>query len=176
MKKFLFVLFTTTSICVFSQPFVGLSGLVNSPTKENNHYELGFGMAFQGGYRFGNNLDVGVSGLKSWIYDGIQDGNQFEIKAFAKYIITKKLPASPFVGISGGIFGMSINPSNTQHYWTGLMAMPIIGLEAGAKQKGLAIELLFGYKVYDMTKITENYGPGLESNVLTAKVGVKYIF
>jgi len=172
MKKIVLILcLYLVANAVSSQPFVGISGSIGIPSAGQGSIGFQgvnnfFGLNFYGGYALNGRLFSGASLDIMWdLLDEIDNKRTTEFSIFSYYIITRNFPVSPYFGFWAG----------NSSFWAGseksLFITPTVGFEAGARSKGLTLDVNVGYKMYN-----ELFYYDQNLNMVFVRVGAKYKF
>jgi hypothetical protein len=156
-----------------AQPFGGLSGTAGFPYQENQVLDYSLGMSITGGYQFSQRLQVAAVYDVSWLPSRWRDLTITELMASSVFIITDRLPVSPYIGISAGAI-RRVGEGNTDF---GLVAAPLLGFETGASEKGLFFDASVAFKVYSIEDLLpESIFFSMNMNMFFIKAGIKYKF
>ncbi len=155
-----------------AQPFVGLSGTAGFPYQENQVLDYSLGISITADYQFTQRLQVAAVCDVSWLPSRWRDLTITELMASSVFIITDKLPISPYIGISAGVI-RRVDEGDTDY---GLVAAPLLGFETGASEKGLFFHTSVAFKVYQIQDITSHPLFSNNMNMFFVKAGLKYKF
>ncbi len=154
---------------------MGIYGVIGVPEKENYLVDYTAGLQLEVGYFLFENLSLGGAVNRQWLPSRFSDVVFSELSLFTTYIITKKLPILPYLGLSTGASQRIVGGTGPSFIIpitdVSFFAMPSIGLEAGVNAKGLFMDISTGYKVYHFS---EKFYEDLDYFFI--KVGGKYKF